>query len=138
MNDPADWRAAARVVLHDHYTVLTLPECYGGIFAEYENETWRVEGDLLADLLGALEIPVPEKVKHKLWVEGLRLEKIPVHTGSNLYGLVEKEADSLRQLEARVWGERRLDLRLTYTGEAAAAAVVEVTYCGGFTVEWAP
>lgn len=127
-----EYRKAVRVVLHDHYTAINLPDFGGGIFGDFELEMWRIEGRTLERLLIAAGIHLqrPKNVTDL----SVDLIRIPAHTGKNTFEDAElKEMPEIQQIEARVIGASLLDLRLKYSHDYTA----EITYCGGFTVEWA-
>lgn len=131
------FRTVNRIVLHDHYTALTAPGMDGGIFADFENETWRIDAEWITRLLTAVGVPVRQQPKGA-WGLHLEIDRIPAHTGKNIYADVPlKEMSGIDRIEARVLGVNHLDLRLTYNAGTNDEFVSEITYCGGFTVEWA-
>lgn len=133
-----NYRRANRIVLHDHYTVLTAPDMEGGIFGEYENETWRIDAEWITRLLTAIGVDVRRQPKDAMGLH-LEIDRIPAHTGKHIYAdAYLKEMAGIDQIEARVLGVNHLDLRLAYNRGTNDEFVSEITYCGGFTVEWAP
>lgn len=133
-----NYRPVHRLVLHDHYTVLTAPGMDGGIFADYEVETWRIDADWITRLLNAIGISVEGPVRNAIGLH-LEIERLPAHNGKNIYpdAYAKEMGSGLGPIEARVCGANLLDLRLTYNVGTKEEFVSEITYCGGFTVEWA-
>lgn len=132
-----DYRKVNRLVLLDHYTVLTAPGLNDGIFADFENETWRISEEWITRLLKAIGVPVREQPQGA-WGLHLEIDRIPAHTGQNVYAdAAHKEFAGISKIEACVHGAKLLELRLTYNGGTKDEFVSEITYSGGFTVEWA-
>ena len=135
MNDQLIWREVARVVLHENYTILTgrNVEPSTGIFADYEQDTWHVDGDELTKLFRNFGIDT-SKVLH---AEGLSVYRVPSHCGENVYDVYNKRyaSNNPMRIEAHIEGPHLLDLRI-FWNEGPDAYIQEVTYCGTFTVEW--
>ena len=129
------WREVARVVLHENYTILTGRdvEPATGIFADYEQDMWHVDGDELTKLFRNFGFNISEAL-HK---EGLSVFRVPSHCGQNVYGVISKQyaSNNPMRIEACIEGPHLLMLRI-FWNEGADAYIQEVAYCGTFTVEW--
>jgi hypothetical protein len=82
-------------------------------------------------------VEVRRQNKHAFGLH-LEIERIPAHTGKNLWeDAHHKEIGCVDQIEVKILGANHLEMRLTYYGGTKDEFVSEITYCGGFTVEWA-
>src|SRR4051812_34331575 len=96
----SDYRKANRIVLHDHYAVLSIPGADGGIFQDFEIETWRIDQQWITRLLKVMGIQVPALKEHESGYH-LEIEHIPAHTGTNIYpDAGHKEIGDIGKIEA--------------------------------------